>query len=197
MEEFYFVLKGAGRLRVGDKTLTVPRYGGVLVGPDPYPPPPHMTQAPVPNAGPSKQIPVRHSEGLGDLRCFTNGDCLGLQKHQTPKTHIPMKMKLESISLTLLAAALLAPAAFAGPSLPGGFFPSAKRGASTPVKASVPACCVTHEACSDRTCCTTTRRYSHQTSGRGLAWKDVRDCTKSCTMSKSDQRAICEKGKGM
>ena len=34
MEEFYFVLEGAGRLRVGDETLTVPKYGGVLVGPD-------------------------------------------------------------------------------------------------------------------------------------------------------------------
>jgi mannose-6-phosphate isomerase-like protein (cupin superfamily) len=33
-EEFYFVLEGAGRMRVGDETLTVPRYGGVLVGPD-------------------------------------------------------------------------------------------------------------------------------------------------------------------
>jgi mannose-6-phosphate isomerase-like protein (cupin superfamily) len=33
-EEFYFVLEGTGRLRVGDKTLTVPRYGGLLVGPD-------------------------------------------------------------------------------------------------------------------------------------------------------------------
>jgi mannose-6-phosphate isomerase-like protein (cupin superfamily) len=33
-EEFYFVLEGAGRLRVGDETSTVPRYGGVLVGPD-------------------------------------------------------------------------------------------------------------------------------------------------------------------
>lgn len=33
-EEFYFVLEGTGRLRVGDKTLTVPRYGGVLVRPD-------------------------------------------------------------------------------------------------------------------------------------------------------------------
>ena len=33
-EEFYFVLEGTGRLRVGDDTLTVPRYGGVLVGPD-------------------------------------------------------------------------------------------------------------------------------------------------------------------
>src|SRR5208282_3397067 len=34
-EEFYFVLEGTGRLRVGDETLTVPKYGGVLVGPDP------------------------------------------------------------------------------------------------------------------------------------------------------------------
>ena len=33
-EEFYFVLEGTGRLRVGDQTLTVPKYGGVLVGPD-------------------------------------------------------------------------------------------------------------------------------------------------------------------
>jgi mannose-6-phosphate isomerase-like protein (cupin superfamily) len=33
-EEFYFVLEGTGRLRLGDETITVPRYGGVLVGPD-------------------------------------------------------------------------------------------------------------------------------------------------------------------
>jgi uncharacterized cupin superfamily protein len=33
-EEFYFVLEGTGRLRVGNETLTVPRYGGVMVGPD-------------------------------------------------------------------------------------------------------------------------------------------------------------------
>ena len=33
-EEFYFVLEGTGRLRVGNETLTVSRYGGVLVGPD-------------------------------------------------------------------------------------------------------------------------------------------------------------------
>jgi len=32
-EEFYFVLEGTGRMRVGDQTLTVPKYGGVLVGP--------------------------------------------------------------------------------------------------------------------------------------------------------------------
>ena len=31
-EEFYFVLEGVGRMRVGEQTLTVPRYGGVLVG---------------------------------------------------------------------------------------------------------------------------------------------------------------------
>ena len=34
MEEFYFVLEGTGRIRVGDETLSVPKYGGVLVGPD-------------------------------------------------------------------------------------------------------------------------------------------------------------------
>lgn len=33
-EEFYFVLEGTGRMRVGDATLTVPKHGGVLVGPD-------------------------------------------------------------------------------------------------------------------------------------------------------------------
>jgi mannose-6-phosphate isomerase-like protein (cupin superfamily) len=33
-EEFYFVLEGVGRMRVGDETLTVPKYGGVLVGPE-------------------------------------------------------------------------------------------------------------------------------------------------------------------
>jgi mannose-6-phosphate isomerase-like protein (cupin superfamily) len=33
-EEFYFVLEGTGRIRVGDATLTVPKYGGVLVGPE-------------------------------------------------------------------------------------------------------------------------------------------------------------------
>jgi mannose-6-phosphate isomerase-like protein (cupin superfamily) len=34
MEEFYFVVEGLGRIRVGDKTLTVPKHGGVLVGPN-------------------------------------------------------------------------------------------------------------------------------------------------------------------
>jgi mannose-6-phosphate isomerase-like protein (cupin superfamily) len=33
-EEFYFVLEGVGRIRVEDETLTVPMYGGVLVGPN-------------------------------------------------------------------------------------------------------------------------------------------------------------------
>lgn len=33
-EEFYFVLEGTGRMRVGKETLTVPKHGGVLVGPD-------------------------------------------------------------------------------------------------------------------------------------------------------------------
>ena len=32
-EEFYFVLEGTGRMRVGGETLTVPKHGGVLVGP--------------------------------------------------------------------------------------------------------------------------------------------------------------------
>jgi mannose-6-phosphate isomerase-like protein (cupin superfamily) len=32
-EEFYFVLEGIGRMRVDGETFTIPRYGGVLVGP--------------------------------------------------------------------------------------------------------------------------------------------------------------------
>jgi len=32
-EEFYFVVEGVGRIRVDDQTLTVPKHGGVLVGP--------------------------------------------------------------------------------------------------------------------------------------------------------------------
>src|SRR5215212_11426299 len=32
-EEFYFVLEGVGRIRVDAETLTIPRLGGVLVGP--------------------------------------------------------------------------------------------------------------------------------------------------------------------
>ncbi|MEK7952286.1 cupin domain-containing protein [Luteolibacter soli] len=33
-EEFYFVLEGTGRIRIGAETVTVPKHGGVLVGPD-------------------------------------------------------------------------------------------------------------------------------------------------------------------
>ena len=33
-EEFYFLLEGTGRIRVGGQTLTVPRHGALLVGPD-------------------------------------------------------------------------------------------------------------------------------------------------------------------
>ena len=33
-EEFYFLLEGKGRMRVGHETLTIPKYGGVLVGPE-------------------------------------------------------------------------------------------------------------------------------------------------------------------
>jgi mannose-6-phosphate isomerase-like protein (cupin superfamily) len=33
-EEFYFVLEGTGRMRIGEETVTVPKHGGVHVGPD-------------------------------------------------------------------------------------------------------------------------------------------------------------------
>ena len=33
-EEFYFLLEGTGRIRIGEETLTVPKFGSVLVGPD-------------------------------------------------------------------------------------------------------------------------------------------------------------------
>jgi mannose-6-phosphate isomerase-like protein (cupin superfamily) len=32
-EEFYFVVEGVGRIRVGEETLTVPQHGGIIVGP--------------------------------------------------------------------------------------------------------------------------------------------------------------------
>lgn len=33
-EEFYFVLEGTGRMRVDGQTLTIPKHGGVWVGPE-------------------------------------------------------------------------------------------------------------------------------------------------------------------
>ena len=33
-EEFYFVLEGVGRMRIGGETITVAKHGAVLVGPD-------------------------------------------------------------------------------------------------------------------------------------------------------------------
>src|SRR5438552_10446834 len=33
-EEFYFVLEGVGQMRVGCDTLTVPKHGGMFVGPE-------------------------------------------------------------------------------------------------------------------------------------------------------------------
>lgn len=33
-EEFYFVLEGTGRLRIGNDTVTVPKHGGVWVAPE-------------------------------------------------------------------------------------------------------------------------------------------------------------------
>lgn len=33
-EEFYFVVEGIGRIRVGEETLTVPQHGGILVSPE-------------------------------------------------------------------------------------------------------------------------------------------------------------------
>jgi mannose-6-phosphate isomerase-like protein (cupin superfamily) len=33
MEEFYFVIEGVGRMRIDNQTITVPKHGGVLVGP--------------------------------------------------------------------------------------------------------------------------------------------------------------------
>ena len=32
-EEFYFVLEGEGRIRIDGETVTVPKHGGVMVGP--------------------------------------------------------------------------------------------------------------------------------------------------------------------
>ena len=32
-EEFYFVIEGTGRMRIGEETMTVAKHGGILVGP--------------------------------------------------------------------------------------------------------------------------------------------------------------------
>jgi mannose-6-phosphate isomerase-like protein (cupin superfamily) len=34
MEEFYFVVEGTGRMRIADQTITIPKHGGILVGPE-------------------------------------------------------------------------------------------------------------------------------------------------------------------
>ena len=34
MEEFSFSVEGVGRMRIADQTITVPKHGGVLVGPE-------------------------------------------------------------------------------------------------------------------------------------------------------------------
>ena len=34
MEAFYFVVEGVGRIPIGDQTLSVPKHGGLLVGPE-------------------------------------------------------------------------------------------------------------------------------------------------------------------
>src|SRR4051812_11252732 len=34
MEEFYFVVEGIGRIRIAEQTITVPKHGGVLIGPE-------------------------------------------------------------------------------------------------------------------------------------------------------------------
>ena len=33
MEEFYFLIEGTGRMRIGEETITLQKHGGVLVGP--------------------------------------------------------------------------------------------------------------------------------------------------------------------
>ncbi len=108
-----------------------------------------------------------------------------------------MKTIRSHTKLSLFGALLFAPLAFAGPSTPGGFFQPVKRTAPVAVKAKVAACCLTHQACADQSCCTTARRYVTQPSNRGLTWTDVRDCTKSCTMNGAEQRSVCGKGKGV
>lgn len=109
-----------------------------------------------------------------------------------------MKTKFIQTKLSFFGALLFAPLAFAGPSTPGGFFlPSKPVQRTAPAAQPVAACCVQHEACADKSCCTTARHYFTQPSGRGLAWNNVRDCTKTCTMTKAEQRSICAKGKGV
>jgi hypothetical protein len=105
-----------------------------------------------------------------------------------------MKTIRSHTKLSFFGALLFAPLAFAGPSTPGGFFQPAKR---TATKTTAAACCVTHQACADQSCCTVARHYYTSPSGRGLSWNNVRGCTKTCTINASEQRSICGKGKGV
>ena len=107
-----------------------------------------------------------------------------------------MKTNLTQTLLSILGAVALAPLALAGPSIPGGAV-TPKAPAGGYLKGKAAACCVTHDACRGGDCGPVARRYASQASGKGVAWTDVRDCNKTCSMNAAEKRAICGKGKGV
>lgn len=131
--------------------------------------------------------------GLGVLRF---GDCF----KQNPKNKLNytnMKTKLFNLlGASFLGAMMVAPLAFAGPSFPNGF-PPAKRPAAVPQPPRLAACCVVNDACKGKDCCDSRRAYYTPSSGRGIAWNELRTCKTACNMNAADQKSVCGNGKGV
>jgi hypothetical protein len=108
-----------------------------------------------------------------------------------------MKTKLFNLlGASFLGALMVAPLAFAGPSFPYGFPPS-KRPAMTPAPVRPAACCVANNSCMGKECCDVKRAYYTPSSGRGIAWNELRTCKTSCTLGAADQHSVCKAGKGV
>ncbi len=108
-----------------------------------------------------------------------------------------MKTKLFNLlGAGFLGALMVAPLAFAGPSLSYGF-PPAKRPAMNPVPVSSAACCMENSACTGKECCDVKRAYYTPPSGRGIAWNELRTCKTSCSLGAADQRSVCKAGRGV
>lgn len=91
---------------------------------------------------------------------------------------------------------MVAPLAFAGPSLPYGF-PPATRPAMNPVPVRPAACCGVTSACTGKECCDVKRAYYTPCIGRGIAWNELRTCKTSCSLGAAAQRSVCKVGRGV